>query len=79
MKLRLSALIALALSSSFLAGCTTTSTTTARTTTERKDVELTTEKKSYSARELDKRGRQNPGENLAAEDPSVYISPGGRR
>ncbi|MGI8820459.1 MAG: hypothetical protein ACR2ID_06300 [Chthoniobacterales bacterium] len=78
MNLRLIALIALSLTSSFLLGCANPTTTT-RTTTERKDVELTTEKKSYSARELEKRGRQNPGENLAAEDPSVYISSGGRR
>jgi hypothetical protein len=52
-----------------ITSCTTTTTTTR--TAERKDVELTPEKRTYSANELQKRGRQTPGEALAAQDASV--------
>jgi len=51
------------------AGCTTTSTTTASDTSTRPV--YTTEKRSYPKEELDKRGRQTPGESLAAQDPSI--------
>lgn len=54
---------------SFLAGCTSTSTTTVATDST-KPV-YTTEKKVYPKEELDKRGRQTPGEALAAQDPSI--------
>ncbi len=52
-------------------GCTQTPATTDSRST--KPV-YTTEKKVYSKEELDKRGRQTPGEALAAEDPSITIS-----
>ena len=60
----------------FLGGCTTPSTQTT-STQERPDVEITSEKRSYSQKELQKRGRQNVGEALEAQDASVRIS-GGR-
>ncbi|MDQ6860056.1 MAG: hypothetical protein M3032_02730 [Verrucomicrobiota bacterium] len=53
---------------SFLAGCTTTTTTAQNDPT--KPV-YTTEKKVYPKEELDKRGRQTPGEDLAAQDPEI--------
>jgi outer membrane receptor protein involved in Fe transport len=58
---------ALALAS--LTSCTTTTPTTATDTSTRPV--YTTEKKSYPKEELDKRGRQTPGEALAAQDPSI--------
>ncbi len=73
MNLRLTALLALAISAPLVGACTTT-TTTART--DRKDVEITTEKRSYSQAELLKRGRQTVGESLAAEDASITLSHG---
>ncbi|MGZ4965685.1 MAG: hypothetical protein ACXWFY_09140 [Chthoniobacterales bacterium] len=51
-----------------LSGCTTTSTTTASNSTKPLN---TTEKKVYSKEELDKRGRQTPGEALAAQDEEI--------
>ena len=60
----------------FLSGCTTT-TQTASTEGQRPDVEITSEQRSYSQRELQKRGRQTVGESLAAQDASVRVS-GGR-
>ncbi|MDQ6655111.1 MAG: hypothetical protein M3Y80_04780 [Verrucomicrobiota bacterium] len=75
MNLRPTVLLALAISAPLIAGCTTTTTTTAQTT-KRKDVELTTEKRSYSQAELQKRGRQTVGESLAAEDASISVSHG---
>ncbi len=56
-----------------LVGCTSTAQPTASTSTR---PVLTTEKKVYSKEELDKRGRQNPGEALAAQDASVTIQQG---
>ena len=70
MKNALKVLALTAFAGAVLPGCTTTSTTDTRST---KPV-YTTEKKVYSKEELDKRGRQTPGEALAAEDPSITIS-----
>ncbi len=53
---------------SFLAGCTTSTTVAAHDPTK---PTYTTEKKVYPKEELDKRGRQNVGEALAAQDPSI--------
>ncbi len=53
---------------SFLTGCTTT-TTTAQTDSTKPLI--TSEKRVYSKGELDKRGRQTPGEDLAAQDASI--------
>ena len=62
----------------FLSGCTTTtSTQTASTEQGRPDVEITSEGRSYSQRELQKRGRQTVGDSLSAQDASVRVS-GGR-
>lgn len=47
-------------------GCTSTAAPTASTRPT-----YTTEKKVYSKEELDKRGRQTPGEALAAQDASI--------
>ncbi|MDQ6912291.1 MAG: hypothetical protein M3119_04600 [Verrucomicrobiota bacterium] len=54
-----------------LPGCTTTTATTDSRST--KPV-YTTEKKVYSKEELDKRGRQTPGEALAAQDEEISIT-----
>jgi hypothetical protein len=51
----------------------TTSTTTATNPNSTKPI-YTTEKRVYSKEELDKRGRQTPGEALAAQDPSITVS-----
>ena len=70
MKTKFIALPLLGLGAILLSGCTTgTPTASTRPT-------LTTEKKVYSKAELDKRGRQTPGEALAAQDEQVTISQG---
>ena len=75
MKTNTLALLTLSAVALSFAGCTTTTRTTAQQ--ERRDVEITSEKRSYSQAELQKRGRSNVGEALEAQDASVYIS--GRR
>ena len=79
-------LLPLVAAAALTGGCTTTQTTTASTQEQRRDVEVTTEKRSYSQKELQKRGRQNVGEALEAQDASVRIDgarvsshPAGRR
>jgi uncharacterized lipoprotein YajG len=57
----------------FLGGCTTPATTTTASN-ERQDVEITSEKRSYSQKELQKRGRQTVGDSLQAQDASVRVS-----
>ena len=74
-----SLLIGLFALAAFLPGCTTTTTTTTAVPEGRPDVEITSEKRSYSQRELQKRGQPTVGGALEAQDPSVYISRGGRR
>jgi hypothetical protein len=58
-----------------LSSCTTT-TTTAQTD-KRPGVEITSEKRSYTQQELQKRGRPTVAGALEAQDASVYVS--GRR
>jgi hypothetical protein len=56
-----------------LSSCTTTTTTTAQSD-KRPDVEMTTEKRSYSAEELRKRrGGTDIADSLEAQDASVRI------
>jgi hypothetical protein len=58
----------------FLASCTTTTTTTTAQSDKRPDVEMTTEKRSYSAEELKKRrGGTDIADSLEAQDASVRI------
>ncbi|MEP6956313.1 MAG: hypothetical protein ABI883_05760 [Chthoniobacterales bacterium] len=76
MKTRLLSLLCLSLASGFIVGCTTTETTTAQTT-KRQDVEITSEKRSYSQAELQKRGQPELGGALSAQDASIRVS--GRR
>ncbi len=71
MKLRLPTLLSLSLTPLFVIGCATTTTTTADN--QRKDVEITSEKRSYSKRELEKRGRFSVADSLEAQDASVRI------
>ena len=61
----------------FLSGCTTTTSTQTASAEGRPDVEITSEGRSYSQRELQKRGRQTVGDSLSAQDASVRVS-GGR-
>ena len=77
MNTKILALALLASGSALLSSCTTTTTTTAQTG-QRPDVEITSEKRSYSQRELMKRGGPGTAESLQAQDASVYISGRGR-
>ncbi len=68
MKSRLLITIAGAAGLSFLAGCTTAPAPVVANNTR---PTYTVDKKVYPKEELDKRGRQNIGAALAAEDPSI--------
>ena len=73
MKTNILAFLSISAAAFSLVGCTTQSTMTAQREG-RPDVEITSEKRSYSQAELQKRGRPTLGEALAAQDASVQIS-----
>ena len=66
-------LLSLFSAATLLPSCTTTTTTTTAET-QRADVEITDEKRSYSQRELQKRGHTGVGGALEAQDASVRVS-----
>ncbi|MDQ6624271.1 MAG: hypothetical protein M3Y86_12420 [Verrucomicrobiota bacterium] len=56
---------------SLLAGCTTSTKTTAADTGTQRPGYDASNRKVYTKEELDKRGRQTPGEDLAAQDEEI--------
>ena len=75
MKTHILQLLSLCLTAAAFSSCTTTTTTTASADPNaRPDVEITSEKRSYSQAELKRRGHPTVGGALEAQDASVRVS-----
>ncbi len=71
MKTKLAVLSFLALGGAFVTGCTTAPQPVAQN----RDIELRANgDRSYSKNQLDKTGRQTPGEALSQVDPAVSVT-----